>query len=434
MQIERANPNINAFVRILDDDARAQARQRDARRDSRGPLHGVPVTIKDSFDIEGLPTLCGSKFRIGHRAAKNSTAVQRLIDAGAVILGKTNCGEFLHAYESDNYIAGRTNNPWNVNLTAGGSSGGEAAAIASFCSAGGIGSDGGGSIRVPAHFCGIAGLKPTPGRVSAAGHFPDICHPGGLLGVAGPMARTAADVQALFQALAGHDPADPFSAPVPPRKFGIEHLRVGVMEQFYRVPVQPAVREAVRKAAKAIGELGFETDVFEPAGMERAPNLWAFFFDQPAIPYVRKTIAGRERDAHWTSTEFLQFYENRPEPTAEEVFNKLAERDRLRASMLDQMREYPVLLMPACGVTAFVHRQRRYETDSKQISQFEATMPATPWNLFGFPAMVIPFDVSPDGVPVGVQLVGSPWEEELLLELAVRLEEARGPFPAPPGY
>ena len=433
-QIERANPRINAFVSVLADQARAQARQRDAQHEARGPLHGVPVTIKDSFDIEGLSTLCGSKFRIGHLGARNATAVERLLNAGAVILGKTNCGEFLHAYESDNYIIGRTNNPWNPDLTAGGSSGGEAAAIATFCSAGGIGSDGGGSIRIPAHFCGIAGLKPTPGRVSAAGHFPDICHPGGLLGVAGPMARTAADVRALFEVLAGYDSADPFSAPVPLRIPSIEGLRVGVMEQFYRVPVQPAVRAAVRKAARALDDLRIATDAFEPKGMERAPNVWAFFFDQPAIPYIRKTIAGRERDAHWTSTEFLEFYRDKPAPTAEDVFNKLAERDRLRSSMIEQMRETPVLLMPAAGITAFPHRQRRYETNEKAISQFEATMTATTWNLFGFPGLVIPFDVTPEGIPVGIQLVGRPWEEELLLELAVRLEEVRGPFGSPPGY
>jgi Asp-tRNA(Asn)/Glu-tRNA(Gln) amidotransferase A subunit family amidase len=206
------------------------------------------------------------------------------------------------------------------------------------------------------------------------------------------------------------------------------------MEQFYRVPVQPPVREAVRKAAKALGEIGIASELFEPKGMERAPNLWAFFFDEPAVPYIRKAIAGRENDAHWTGTEFLRFYRERHAPSAENVFIKFAERDRLRARMLEQMEDHRVILMPVCGITAFPHRLRKYDTGEKQISQFEAMMPATPWNLFGFPAMTIPFDLSPEGLPVGVQLVGRPWEEELLLELAVKLEEARGPFPSPPGY
>src|SRR5215210_5363902 len=211
-QIEKLNPQLNAFVVITADRAREDARSAEAavmRGDRLGPLHGVPVTVKDSFDLAGQPTLCGSKFRIGHRADRDSTAAARMRGAGAIVLGKTNCPEFLNNYETDNFITGRTNNPWNLDLTPGGSSGGESAAIAAFCSAGGIGSDGGGSIRIPAHCCGIAGLKPTPGRVSAAGHFPEISHTGGLLGVAGPMARTVEEVRILFEVLAGFDSADP---------------------------------------------------------------------------------------------------------------------------------------------------------------------------------------------------------------------------------
>src|SRR5579864_5169656 len=167
-QIAKHNPQINAFVVLLEDEARKAAKQAEAaimRGEATGPLHGVPVTVKDSFDIAGLPTLCGSRFRLGHRAAADATAVARMRAAGAIVLGKTNCPEFLSNYESDNYITGRTNNPWNLERTSGGSSGGESAAIAAYFSAGGIGSDGGGSVRIPAHFCGIAGLKTTPGRV-----------------------------------------------------------------------------------------------------------------------------------------------------------------------------------------------------------------------------------------------------------------------------
>ena len=165
----------------------------------------------------------------------------RLKHAGAIPIGKTNCPEFLSNYESDNYLAGRTNNPWDLERTSGGSSGGESAAIAAFFSAGGIGSDGGGSIRVPAHFTGIAGLKPTPGRISAAGHVPEMNHPTGLIGVAGPMARTARDLRLLFQVLAGYDSDDPFAAPVPLREPDLASVRIGLMPQFYRVPVEAGV-------------------------------------------------------------------------------------------------------------------------------------------------------------------------------------------------
>lgn len=433
-QIQALNPKLNAFVTLLEEDARKAARQAEeaVMRGQAGPLAGVPVTVKDSFDMTGLPTLCGSRFRLGHRAAADATAVARLRRAGAVILGKTNTPEFLMNYETDNHITGRTNSPWDPERTPGGSSGGEAAAIASFCSAGGIGSDGGGSVRIPAHFSGIAALKPTPGRVSAAGHFPDICHPGGLLGVAGPMARTARDLRLLFEVLAGYDPEDPFSAPVALRPARLDGLRVGVMKQFYNVPVQPAVSEAVEEAASALASVGVTAQEFMPRGLERAPNLWWFFFGRLNAPLIRQMIGDREGEAHWTGTEFLKKAEAEPAPSAVEVLENLAARDKMRSAMLRQMEETPVLLLAPCGVTAFRHRERRWATPSKEIGLFEAMMPATPWNLLGFPAVVIPWKLSGEGLPVGIQLVGRPWEEETLLELAVRLEEVRGPFPAPP--
>src|SRR5258708_5915991 len=251
-QIERCNPKLNAFVRVLADEARAQAgvaEERQMRGEFAGALHGVPVTIKDSYDMAGLPTTCGSRFFADRTTAGDATAVARLRGAGAIPLGKTNTPEFLANYESDNFITGRSNNPWDLSRTPGGSSGGESAAISSFCSAGGIGSDGGGSIRVPAHFCGIAGLKPTPGRVSAAGHVPEINHPGGLLGVGGPMARSARDVRVLFEALAGYVSQGPFSVPVPFPQPDLTCLRIRVMEPHYQLPVEPGLPEAVRKAA-----------------------------------------------------------------------------------------------------------------------------------------------------------------------------------------
>ena len=434
-QIAAQNPRINAFVTVLEDEVRAEAREREAavvRGEPLGLLHGVPVTVKDSFDMAGLPTLAGSRFRLGLRAAADSTAVARLRAEGAVILGKTNLPEFLTTYESDNYITCRTNNPWNLDRTAGGSSGGESAAIAAFCSAGGIGSDGGGSIRIPAHFTGIAGLKPTPGRVSAAGHVPAICHPGGLLGVAGPMARNATDLRLLFSALAGYDSQDPFSAPVPLRPPVLEDIRAGVMEQWYDVPVNEEIRAAVRKAAETLEQIHIPVAEFRPRGMERVPNLWWFFFGQVNAPELRKMIAGREHDAFRTLREFLDDAARKPVPGGEEVLTMLAARDRLRAAFLRQMEEFPVLLTPPCGITAFPHGARRYHVADRDIGLFQAMMPSTFANLFGLPALVIPFGMSREGLPLGIQLVGRPYEEELLLEVAVRLEEVRGAFPGPP--
>lgn len=434
-QIAARNPCLNAFALVLEEEARAAAKVSETavmRGESLGLLHGVPVTVKDSFDMAGLPTLCGSRFREGHKAARDATAVARLRAAGAIILGKTNTPEFLSSYETDNFLTGRTNNPWNLDRTPGGSSGGEAAAIASFCSAGGIGSDGGGSIRIPAHFCGIVGLKPTPGRISANGHFPVMCHPGGLLSVAGPLARSAEDVRLLFAVLAGYDSQDPFSAPVPLLPPENTRLRVGVVEQFYRVPVHPEIRHTVHRAADALAELLIPVEPFAPQGLERAPNLWWFFFGQLPAAMTRQIISGQEADAHWTSTEFLASATEQPAPTAEQLLLNLAKRDRMRAALLRQMEDYPVLLMPPCGVTAFPHRSRRWPVGDAQIGLFQAMMPATPFNLLGLPAVVIPFGMSAEGLPIGVQLVGRPYEEELILDLAERLETVRGPFPAPP--
>jgi Asp-tRNA(Asn)/Glu-tRNA(Gln) amidotransferase A subunit family amidase len=200
------------------------------------------------------------------------------------------------------------------------------------------------------------------------------------------------------------------------------------------VPVQPAVRTALHKAAACARDLGYPVEPFQPKGLERAPNLWWFFFGILPARITRELIAGREDQAHWTGTEFLHKALLEPEPTAMKVVENLAVRDKLRASVLREMEDVPVLLLPACGVSAFPHRARRYPTVEKEIGLFEAMMPSTPFNLLGFPGMVIPFGLDSDGLPVGIQLVGRPYDDELLLEIAIRLEEARGPFPAPPGY
>ena len=422
-EVNKTRSSINAFVHFEPDQVLAQLDHA-----PQGPLHGIPVTIKDSFDVAGLPTLCGSRFRIGHRASADATSVARLRAAGAILLGKTNCPEFLSNYETDNHIIGRTNNPWNLDRTPGGSSGGEAAAIASFCSAGGIGSDGGGSVRLPAHFCGIAGLKPTPGRIPSTGHFPVIAHPGGLLGVAGPMARSAADLKILFEVLAGYDPFDPFSAPVSPAWPHVQRLRIGCMERFNNIPVHPDALDATGKAARSFTDLGYIVDEFHPTGLERAPNLWSFFFSELAVPFTRVLLDGREHEAHWTGTEFYDKLKNNPEPTGKQVVENLAARDAIRRHVLEQMRDVPVILSPVCSVAAFPHRQRRFTTESKEIGLFQAMMPLTWVNLLGLPAITIPMTVGTDGLPIGIQLIGRPWEEELLLDLAAKLEVIRGQF------
>src|SRR6202795_4089517 len=220
-RISRLNPSLNAFVDWQPELVLAQARKAEKavrRGEDLGPLHGVPLSIKSSIDVAGHRCEAGTRLRAGYVAAEDAPLVARLRAAGAVILGVTNTPELLMAWETDNLLYGRTNNPWDVTRTAGGSSGGEAAAIAAGVSAGGVGSRGGRAIREPAHFCGICGLKPTPGRIPATGHYPKSGGPFALIGVVGPMARTIEDVRILFEVMAGWDDVDPCAAPVDVRE------------------------------------------------------------------------------------------------------------------------------------------------------------------------------------------------------------------------
>src|SRR6185437_6123384 len=283
-RIERLNPILNAFVQVESDAARRAAREAEAmvaRGEKIGPLHGVPISIKSAIEVKGMRCEAGTRLRQGIVAERDAPLVERLRSAGAIILGTTNTPELLMAWETDNLLYGRTNNPWDLSRTAGGSSGGEAAAIASGCSAGGVGSDGGGSIRVPAHFTGICGLKPTPGRIPATGHFPGSVGPFALTGVVGPMARTAADLKVFFEVMQGPDDGDPSSAPVPvqwPGTQELKNIRIANFEDDGRTPVTAETRAAVRNAAKLLQNAGFQVESFCPEGLEEARQLWWKFF------------------------------------------------------------------------------------------------------------------------------------------------------------
>jgi len=238
-------------------------------------------------------------------------------------------------------------------------------------------------------------------------------------------------VRLLFDVLAGYDDRDPLTAPVLPRELKADGTRIGVMEQFYEVPLQPAIRKAVRDAARLLSELGFDVDAFRPEGIERAPNLWNFFFGELPARSMKERIAGREAEAHWTYTEGLDRQLDRPPASGWQVVESMAARDAMRRRLLQQMRKVPVILMPVSSIAAFRHRERRFSTETKPVGLFQAMMTVTTFNLLGLPALVVPFGMNEEGLPVGVQLVGRPWEEELLLEVGARLESARGVFPRP---
>jgi Asp-tRNA(Asn)/Glu-tRNA(Gln) amidotransferase A subunit family amidase len=251
------------------------------------------------------------------------------------------------------------------------------------------------------------------------------------------MARTAADVKALFEVLARYDPADPFSAPVPVRAadlqpFRQKKLRVGFMPGWLDVPVESGVRDVLEKARCTTAELGYAVEDFRPQGVATAPNLWWFFFGRIHSRVTQAKLAGKEDQLHWTGTELLDHAMKESEPTVSEVLENFAARDSMRALLLEQMETHRVLLLPVSGIASFPHRTRRWQTPRKEIGLFEAMMPLTPFNLFGMPGMVIPFGFNEHRLPCGIQLVGRPYDEELLLEIAIELEAARGPFPSAP--
>jgi amidase len=428
-QIKRCNPRLNAFVTVDESRARLYAKEADAavkRGRPLAPLHGVPVTIKSSIDVNGLLCEAGTLIRRGHVASSDAPLVSRLKAAGAIVLGNTTVPEFLMAWETHSALYGRTNSPWNIERTPGGSSGGEAAAIAACCSAAGIGSDGGGSIRVPAHFCGICGLKPTPGRIPATGHFPSSVGPFALLGVVGPMARTVRDLQLMFEAIAGPDNGDPNAAPVALRPLDAASLlqtRIGYFEDDCRTPVTSETRRAIQHAAQILREAGFAVEPFRPAGLEEARQLWRVLFIDAAAMVLRQAYQGRESDMYSIVREIIEAAAEDPPLTAERLFETLLGRDILRARFLDQMDRYPILLCPVNAVPAFRHGERSWNVDGERVEYLDASSYSQWFNLIGNPAAVVPIGQSDEGLPIGVQIVGRPWEEERVLAVAAALEE-----------
>lgn len=437
-KIEKLNPQLNAYVQVDADRARFLARRaEDAVASGRalGPLHGIPISIKSCLEVAGLRCESGTRLRAGFVAQSDAPLVARLKNAGAIVLGVTNTPELLMAWETDNLLYGRTNSPWDLDRTPGGSSGGEAAAIATGMSAGGVGSDGGGSIRVPAHFSGICGLKPTPGRIPATGHYPTSAGPFALIGVVGPMARTVGDLKLFFAVMQGPDDGDACAAPVPlrwPSDEEVKQSKVGYFEDDGRTPVTAETRAAVRTAAEGLRRAGFQVERFRPQGLEEARLLWRKFFVTAGAMLIRPMFNGREQDLSPMLKQFLEWGAKEPPLTGETLLDAWIRRDALRAEFLAQMREYPILLCPAAAIPAFRHGERRWTVEGQTVEYLDAWSYTEWFNLLGNPAAVVPVGRSPERLPIGVQIVGRPWEEEKVLAVAAEIEKQRGRWQPPP--
>lgn len=439
-RIGSQNPGLNAVV-TLAPDALERAREAEAevaRGEAAGALHGVPVTVKDTIEVRGLRTAFGSRVRAGYVPEEDAPAVARLRAAGAIILGKTNCPEFALDYTSENPVFGRTNNPHDAERTPGGSSGGCAAAVAACLTAGSLGSDLAGSVRIPAHFCGVAGLRPTAGRVPGGGHLPPLSGLHSLGAALGPLARTVEDLRLFFQVLSGRTAARSFGEGKAQAEAGeaagqLKGQRVAFYTDDGVIPVSAETRAAVRSAAAALAGARLEVSEEVPPGVAGATDLWLSLFEYATQRFVRRVYEGREDEAGRAARVILERATRWGAPTLEDVLGAWEARDRARAKLLGWMEHTPLFVAPVGAVPAFRHHEYgRVELEGRSVPTFRAFSYAHAANVFDLPAACVPAGVTRAGLPVGVQIVGRPYEERRVLAAARVLEEALGGWRPPP--
>ncbi|MEP6742049.1 MAG: amidase [bacterium] len=419
--VDRVNPLLNAIV-TLAPESMERAKEAEAvvmRGDALGPLHGLPITIKDTIETAGLRTTSGSRLRADFIPEHDAPAVRRLKEAGAIVLGKTNAAEMAMDYTADNMVFGRTVNPHNALLTPGGSSGGEAAAIASCMSPCGLGTDLAGSIRIPAHFCGIVGLKPTVGQVPGGGQFPPSTGPYSLGASIGPMARRVEDLNLLFNVLCGNSAA----ANIQTSRQLLAGLRVGWYTDDSVTPVTKETRMAVEMAARALSEAGLTVAERRPPAIERGHDLWLQLFSRASVVQLYDVYKNHEDQGGDFVRWRLAKAAAEQSPTLDEYIGWWMERDRLRAELIEWMEATPLLIAPVGATPAFPHDTHKLSVAGQTFSTFRAFSYSQTFNAFDLPAVVIPAGRSAEGLPIGVQLVGRPSAEETVLAAAAMVEE-----------
>ncbi len=420
-RIEELNPKLNAIV-TLAPDAMQLAKEAEAavmRGEKLGPLHGLPVTVKDTIETAGLRSTSGSVMRAEFIPKRDAPSVARLKAAGAMVLGKTNAAEMAMDYNADNPVFGRTNNPYDGSRTPGGSSGGEAAAIATCMSPAGLGSDLAGSIRIPAHFCGIAGLKPTVGQVPGGGQFPPNTGPYSLGAVIGPMARRVDDLHLLFNVLSGNES----TANLSDRRAQLSGSRVAWYADDGVAPVTEETLQAVEQAALAFSDDGLATEQRQPPSIQRGHELWLKLFSRASVVQLRNVYQGHEDKGGDFVRWRLATADDNPAPALDDYIASWLERDRLRAELLEWMEDTPLILAPVGATPAFKHDAHKVSVGEQTLNTFRAFSYAQAFNVFDLPVVVVPVGRSAEGLPIGVQVVGRPFEEELVLAAASIVEE-----------
>ena len=430
-RIEEINPKLNAVVQNAGDAALAEARKADealASGENKGPLHGVPMTIKDSLDTADLVTTGGTKGRSNFVPEKDSTVVARLRAAGSILLGKTNTPELTLAGESDNLIYGRTNNPYDLTRSPSGSSGGAAAIVASGGSPFDMGSDTGGSIRSPAHVCGIAGIKPNSGRVPRTGHIV----PFGMgaldsLTQIGPLARYVEDLALTLPIIIGVDWIDPGLVPMllgDHDAVELKSLKVAVHTDNGIIAPTPETAEMVNAVAKALGEVGMEVVEDRPTALVRTNDLYSGISDADGRAWVYRLL---EKAGTVEVNSVLQKEMDEAKAIDTGEFTLLLEElDRFRSEMLSFMKNYDLILCPGGAYPALPHSATIGHGKYGDYSHTSA------YNLTGWPAAIVRAGTSPDGLPIGVQVVARPWREDVALAVIKFIESAFGGWQGPP--
>lgn len=435
-QIARYNPKLNAICTLNEANARIRAKQADealAKGENWGALHGVPVTIKDIFETAGIRTTAGYIPLKDYVPQEDATVVSRLKATGAIILGKTNMAELAADYQSINSLFPSVNNPWNLDYTSGGSSGGSAAAIAAGLSPLDLGNDFGGSIRQPAHFCGVYGLKPTDRRISTAGIIPEV--PKMPLCIrqmmtVGCLGRSLADLQLAFSLIVGADSRRPDVPPVPldtPSGKALKNLKIGWIDEWTDVPVASDIRKAMQNVAQTLAQIGAQVERWQPQTFDisKIINLYMRMaaynttYAQPQDRYnLKRSLALITRSATQGDKKLRQLGDLSrclPEvlnPSLKGYFETLTERDRLIAQLDFELEPWDVWLVPVAATAAFTHRPAwsAVEIDGRSYPYGVANGAYTmPFNVSGHPAIAVPIGQTKDGLPIGMQIVGKRW-------------------------
>jgi amidase len=441
-RLRKVNPRLNAIVTLCEERALKEAAESDRRISAKSgvrPLEGLPITIKDSISTAGVRSTDGMKILEHNVPERDAPTVARYRQAGAVIIGKTNIPEMAMDYDCENPVFGATNNPWNPERVPGGSSGGEAAALAAGLCALGLGSDYGGSIRVPAHFSGVVGLKPTWGTIPGAGHLfgpfdPFVPGPPPIVSMAtiGPMARYVDDLTLAYNLLRGPDPASPYAVPTNearPETLDIRKVRCALFTDGGGVPVSSEIRTAVEQAGKALQKVGVEVEETMPP-IQRAADLWLLYATADGGQALNQAMGDKINLSRPRLRQFL--FEPQPSKSTAEFFGIAIQRDLFRIELAKFMERYPIIIGAPFCVTAFEHGAMEVEIDGSMCPLSEANWPALWVNCAGLPAAVVPAGRDKIGLPIGVQVVGRAFGEETVLAVAKALEQQLGGFQRPP--